>query len=123
MGNCFSKDHGESGEERVSTVPAASTTATTAAKPNGKEKVAPLKPKTLASGRTDITNLKDEQIDTEKAAALFDMSLTVIDYFQKAADVTEMVLPSPLGSALEKITNVLGVLKVRPEVPVMRIHL
>ena len=112
MGNCFSKNNGETEEERVSSVPVAATTPTTTVKPNGNAEATPPALKILISGRTDINNLKEERIDMEKSAAFFDMSLTVIDYFQKAADVTEMVLPSPLGDVLKKVTSVLGVLKV-----------
>jgi hypothetical protein len=43
---------------------------------------------------------------------MLDMGIQVIDLFQKVAEVTEIVLPSPLGDVLEKVTSVLNVLKV-----------
>ena len=122
MGNCFSKVNGESGEERVSVAPTTLTTSTTAVKLNTKETTIPPVPKVLISGRPNMNNLKEEKVDPEKAAVMLGMGIQVIDLFQKVAAATEMVLPSPLGDILEKVTSVLGVLKVSSKVPV-REHL
>jgi hypothetical protein len=107
MGNCFSKDPGHPLEEPVSTTPAVTDTK---GKSDSKEKSAN-GTKKLLSDRQDM-DLKEETVDPEKAAAMLEMGIQVIDLFQKAADATKIVLPSPLGDVLEKVTSVLKVLKV-----------
>jgi hypothetical protein len=108
MGNCFSKDPGHPVEEPVSTTPVVTDTK---GKSNSKEASASNGTKGLLSDRQGM-NLKEEMVDPEKAAAMLDMGIQVIDLFQKVAEATEMVLPSPMGDVLEKVTNVLKVLKV-----------
>jgi hypothetical protein len=107
MGNCFSKDPGHP-VEVVSTTAGETETKT---KSNSKEKTVANGTKGLLSGRQGA-NLKEETIDPERAAAMLGMGIQVIDLFQKVAKATEMVLPSPLGDVLEKVTSVLEVLKV-----------
>ena len=109
MGNCLSKDKVENGEEilKTATQLVIDHTGNTEEKPTA----TPREPKNLLSDRPDM-DLKKEDYDSEKAVAALDMGIEVIDLFQKVAKVTEMVLPSPLGDVLEKVTSVLGVLKV-----------
>jgi len=110
MGNCLSKDQAKDVEEVLQT-------ATAVVKehvPNATLKDAPapkVESKGLLSDRRDM-DLKPETVDPKKAAAMLDMGIQVIDLFQKAAKATEMVIPSPLGDILEKVTSVLNVLKV-----------
>ena len=67
--------------------------------------------KNLISNQPNM-ELKDEVVNLKKVAAMLKMGIHVIDLFQKVAKATEMVLPSPLGDVLEKVTEVLQVLKV-----------
>ncbi|KIM23456.1 hypothetical protein M408DRAFT_263466 [Serendipita vermifera MAFF 305830] len=108
MGNCISKDHGKDADEVLTTV--VKVAASQVVNSNPKQAPAPLKSNILASERPDM-NIKDEVYDPEKTAAALEMGIQVVDLFQKAAKVTEMVIPSPLGEVLEKVTKVLGVLK------------
>ncbi|KIM23448.1 hypothetical protein M408DRAFT_27896, partial [Serendipita vermifera MAFF 305830] len=108
MGNCVSKDQAEDAEEILKTTVKA--VASQVVKEDPQEPQTTPKSNNLLSGRPDM-DLKEEGYDPEKAKAALDMSIEVIDLFQKAAKVTEMVLPSPLGDVLEKVTSVLGVLK------------
>jgi hypothetical protein len=111
MGNCLSKDQAQDVEEVLTTA------AEIASKhvPNSapKEAPAPKESKTLISNRPNM-DLKEEKLDPKKTKAMLEMGIEVIDLFQKVAKATELVLPSPLGDVLEKVTGVLNVLKVRP---------
>jgi hypothetical protein len=111
MGNCLSKDQSQDVEDVLTTA------AEIASKhvPNlaPKEGPTPKEPRTLISNRPN-TNLKEEKLDPKKTKAMLEMGIEVIDLFQKVAKATELVLPSPLGDVLEKVTGVLNVLKVSP---------
>jgi hypothetical protein len=111
MGNCLSKDQAKDVEEVLATA----TEMASKHIPNPTSKEAPILKQTnnLLSDRPDM-NLKAEKLDPKKTAAMLDMGIQVIDLFQKAANAAEVVLPSPLGDALEKVTSVLNVLKVCP---------
>jgi len=73
----------------------------------------PKESRTLISNRPNM-DLKEEKLDPKKTKAMLEMGIEVIDLFQKVAKAAEMVLPSPLGDVLEKVTGVLNVLKVSP---------
>jgi len=116
MGNCLSKDPGHPVEDPPATTPATGQEKAAAnGKPDSKANSTSNAPGKLLSARQD-TNLEEEPVDPEKAAAMLDMGIQVIDLFQKAAAATEMVLPSPLGDVLEKVTSVLERLKVSSSV-------
>lgn len=76
-----------------------------------KEKQVDPSPETVISARTDV-QFKTDTIDPAKKIAMCEMGIQVIDLFQQAAKVTEVVLPSTVSELLEKLTGVLGVLKV-----------
>ena len=112
MGNCLSKDPGHPVEEPSGTTAAAGQDkAVTDGKSNTKGKTTSKGPNKILSER-QVAEIKEDTINPEKAAAMLDMGIQVIDLFQKAAKATEMVIPSPLGDLLEKVTSVLEVLKV-----------
>ena len=111
MGNCFSKDQAQDVEDVITT--AAEMASKHVPDPTPKEAPAPKESKTLISNRPNM-DLKEEKLDPKKTKAMLEMGVEVIDLFQKVAKATEMVLPSPLGDVLEKVTGVLNVLKVSP---------
>jgi len=120
MGNCLSKDKLEGGDEPAIDVanvgskkkPAATeSNGASAKKDTPQDSAVVSSSKNLLSDRKNL-DVKDEVVNTEKTAAALDMGLQIIDWFQKAAKATEVVIPSPLGDVLEKVTSVLEILKV-----------
>jgi hypothetical protein len=111
MGNCLSKDQSQDVEDVITT--AAEIAAKHVPNLTPKEEPTPKEPRTLISNRPNM-DLKEEKLDPKKTTAMLEMGIEVIDIFQKVAKATEMVLPSPLGDVLEKVTGVLNVLKVSP---------
>jgi hypothetical protein len=68
-------------------------------------------PETLLSLRNEC-HTKQENSDPVPKIVLYEMGIQVLDLFQQVAKVTELVLPSPVGNILEKVTGILGILKV-----------
>ncbi|KIM22150.1 hypothetical protein M408DRAFT_28960 [Serendipita vermifera MAFF 305830] len=110
MGNCLSKDQAEGAEEVLTATAKVVLSHVPDSGAKGEAVPPPRESKTILSGRPDM-DFKQEGYDSDKAIAAINMGIEVIDLFQKVAKVTEMVLPSPLGDVLEKVTSVLGVLK------------
>jgi hypothetical protein len=71
----------------------------------------PIEPETLLSSRKEY-HLKQENVDPARKVALYEMGIQAVDLFQQVARVTELVPPIPVGDLLEKLTGVLGILKV-----------
>ena len=63
--------------------------------------------------KTESIHFKENTVDPAKQIAGYELAIHVIDIFQSVAESTELVLPTPVGMLLEKLTKVLGVLKVR----------
>ena len=58
-------------------------------------------------------DIKQDTIDPTRKAAGYELAIAVIDIFQSVVECTDFILPTPVGKALEQLTKVLGVLKVR----------
>jgi hypothetical protein len=71
----------------------------------------PAQPETLLSLRNEY-HMKQENSDPARKIVLYEMGIQALDLFQQVAKVTELVLPSPVGHLLEKVTGILGILKV-----------
>jgi hypothetical protein len=68
-------------------------------------------PETLLM-RTESIHIKEDTVDPSRKIAGYELAITVINIFQSVVESTEVILPNPVGKALEQLTKVLGVLKV-----------
>jgi hypothetical protein len=64
--------------------------------------------------RTESIHLEEDTVSPARKIAGYELAISVIDIFQQVVECTEAVLPSPVGTLLEKLTKALGVLKVGP---------
>jgi hypothetical protein len=62
--------------------------------------------------RTESIYFKEDTVNPARKIAGYDLAISVIDIFQQVVECTEAVLPSPVGTVLEKLTKALEVLKV-----------
>jgi hypothetical protein len=62
---------------------------------------------------TESIHIKPDIIDPARQIAGYELAIAAIDIFQSVVEYTEFVVPTPVGKALEQLTKVLGVLKVR----------
>lgn len=113
MGNCISKDQAKDAEEVITTV--AGLAGDQLKLPTSEQKPTPTPERTNLLSQQSNKEFKDEVVDPQRTAAMLQMGITIIDLFEKTAKATEMVLPSPLGDVLEKVTGVLKVLKQMAE--------
>jgi hypothetical protein len=60
---------------------------------------------------TEKVDIKQETVDPAKKVAGYELAIAVIEIFQPVK-CTNLILPNPVGKALEQLTKVLGVLKV-----------
>jgi hypothetical protein len=58
-------------------------------------------------------SIKPDTIDSARKVAGYELAIAAIEIFQSVVEYTEFVVPTPVGKALEQLTKVLGVLKVR----------
>jgi hypothetical protein len=64
--------------------------------------------------RTESIHFKENTVSPARKIAGYELAISVIDIFQQVVECTEAVLPSPVGTLLEKLTKALEVLKVGP---------
>ena len=58
-------------------------------------------------------DIRPDTIDPTRKATGYQLAIAVIEIFQPVVECTDFILPTPVGKALEQLTKVLGVLKVR----------
>jgi hypothetical protein len=61
---------------------------------------------------TESIHIKPDIIDPARKVAGYELAISAIEIFQSVVEYTEFIVPTPVGKALEQLTNVLGVLKV-----------
>jgi hypothetical protein len=64
--------------------------------------------------RTESIHFKEDTMSSARKIAGYELAISVIDIFQQVVECTEAVLPTPVGTLLEKLTKALEVLKVGP---------
>ena len=62
---------------------------------------------------TESIHIKQDIVNPTRKVTGYDLAITVIEIFQPVVECTEFILPTPVGKALEQLTKVLEVLKVR----------
>jgi len=62
---------------------------------------------------TQTITIKQDTVDPDQEIAGFDLAIALVDIVQPVVDCTTFILPTPVGMALEQVTKILGVLKVR----------
>jgi hypothetical protein len=87
-------------------------------KPVGGEIAQELNPQDISTTAQETLLVTTESIDINQGAtdparkvAGYELAIAVIEIFQPV-ECTDFILPTPVGKALEKLTKVLGVLKV-----------
>jgi hypothetical protein len=58
--------------------------------------------------------LKPEKMDSETKLAMLELGIQAMDLCQKVVAITDLALPNLLGDILDKVTDVLSILKVSP---------
>jgi hypothetical protein len=61
---------------------------------------------------TKSIDIKQDTVDPARKVAGYELAIAVIEIFQPVVECTDLILPTPVGKALEQLTKVLGVLKV-----------
>jgi hypothetical protein len=62
--------------------------------------------------RKESIHFKEDAVSPARRITGYGLAISVIDIFQQIVECTEAVLPTPVGTVLEKLTKALEVLKV-----------